>query len=60
MKIIRVDCCLECPYISIYVGDECACMHDETHGRNVKWYFDEKTLPNWCPLEEATDENNQG
>lgn len=53
MKIVRVGCCLECPYISIYVGDECACMHDETHGRNVKVYYDAKTLPNWCPLEEV-------
>jgi hypothetical protein len=61
MRIIKVDCCLDCPYLSVYVGEvckymACKCMHDLTHGENVKEHVENKTMPNWCPLMEENNE----
>lgn len=55
MKIIKVDCCLYCPYLAVYVGNACTCRNELTEGRRVDEFYSEKTLPNWCPLEDLNE-----
>lgn len=53
-KIIIVKNCGECPYIGIEETPplKCLCAPSENYGKIIDDIF---SIPNWCPLEETTN-----
>jgi len=49
MKIIKIDSCWDCPYVSI--------SPDKNSCRKVRRFFalDDSIFPDWCPLPDAPD-----
>ena len=48
-KKIVIETCLECPHIGV--------IGDDTCGKAGKAIKNPRKIPNWCPLEEASTNN---